>query len=175
MKWSGFGSRRRPRSARRGEGLQVNRHFAGRPARRRDAALQPPGSDHAEPTPSRVDATIMARTSAAMRAKSRSSLNRNHTAIVATRTGGSAISSTIPVETKYALPGRRLAPRAGNTIPIRMSPHDVHVPRTRSRARRLFKRSEEADVENIMLKALDERRPPRAPSRPPGQAEQLRR
>jgi hypothetical protein len=81
----------------------------------------------------------------------------------------------IPVEAKYALAGRRLAPRAGNTIPITMSPHDVHVPRTRSRARRLFKRSEEGDVENIMLKALDERRPPRAPSRPPGQAEQLRR
>jgi hypothetical protein len=39
----------------------------------------------------------------------------------------------------------------------------------------LFKRSEEADVENIMLKALDERRPPRAPSRPPGRVEQLRR
>jgi hypothetical protein len=114
----------------------------------------------AAPAPSSVDAMMMTRTSAAMRAKSGSRWKRNHVPIVATRTVGRTISRTIPVETRCSASDRALALNTGNAIPAAMNPHDAQVPKPRSCARRLFKRSGTSGLEIVTLATLHERQSP---------------
>ena len=129
----------------------------------------------AAPAPSSVDAMMMTRTTAAIRAKAGSRWKRNHVTIVATRSVGRTISRTIPVETRCCASERALARNTGNTIPDAMSPHDAQVPKPSSCARRLFKRSGASAVEIVTLTTSHGRQPPRGPSGPPRQIGQPRR
>src|SRR5262249_48031592 len=90
-------------------------------------------------------------------------------------TVGSTISRTIPIQTRCRAPGRALELNSGNTTPAAMNPHDAQVPKARSCARWLFKRSGISGGEIVMLATLSQRRSLREPSAPPRQTGQRRR